>query len=158
MHSFPQHQGLFRIKLSKGPFKIDTAERKILIVFCYYVILGVIALTTFTINTKNSDRTTKEIVEYFGCESLGPEEPCDRSGFEAQLHPVLDCLSYMLLGLFPAVNLIFAVNVKELKQWYSHSRLFRLVSTTVEFPSTATASAPAVNSNGNESYALPPAQ
>jgi len=34
-----QH-GLFRMKLSKHPFKVGAAERKILIIFCYYVLLG----------------------------------------------------------------------------------------------------------------------
>ena len=152
--SFPQQHGLFRIKRSKG---LDTAERKILIIFCYYVILGVIALTTFTLSTKNSESVANGIVGYFGCESSGPQTPCDRSGFEPQLNPVLDCLSYILLGLFPAVNLVFAVNVKELKQWCGRSRLFRVVSTTAEFPSTVSASAPTVSSSGNDAYALPPA-
>ena len=43
--SYPlQQQGLFRMKVSKRPLKIGTAERKVLIIFCYYVLLSVIAL------------------------------------------------------------------------------------------------------------------
>ena len=118
-HYPSQQQGLFRIKLSKSPFKIDTAEKKILIIFCYYIILGVIGLVTFTFATRNDDRILEEIAGYFTCELPGidPLNPCDRSRYQALLDPELNCFSYILLGLFPVVNLIFAVNADKLKQW-----------------------------------------
>jgi len=115
-----QQQGLFRAKLSKHPFKIGAAERKILIIFCYYVLLGVIALTTFTIFTRNSTQFSGAVAEYWLCESTGvnPENSCDRlrESFQQLSFPGLSAVSYILLGIFPAVNLIFAVNFREIKQ------------------------------------------
>jgi len=108
------------MKVSKHPFKIGAAERKILIILCYYVLLGVIALTAFTIFTRNSTQFSDAIAEYWLCESTGvnPENTCDRlrESFQQLSYPGLSAVSYVLLGIFPAVNLIFAVNVKEIKQ------------------------------------------
>ena len=120
--SYPhlQQHGLFTMKVSKYPFKVGAAERKILIILCYYVLLGVIALTAFTIFTRNSTQFSDAIAEYWLCESTGvnPENSCDRlrESFQQLSYPGLSAVSYVLLGIFPAVNLIFAVNVKEIKQ------------------------------------------
>ena len=82
-----------------------------------------VALTTFTVTTRNVERFAKEVGLYFLCEAVGPEDPCDRNRFEELLHPELTAISFILLGLFPAVNLVFVINVNELKQWcrrFSH--------------------------------------
>lgn len=139
-----QQQGLFRIGLSISPFKIDTAERKILIIFCYYVLLGVIALITLTLATRNDNRLLEEIAAYFRCEFIGidPQNPCDRSRYQELLNPELNCISYVLLGIFPVVNLVFAVNVEELKQWCGCTLCFRtrLTSASREPSSTSASS------------------
>jgi len=44
-----QHHGLLRIKHSKHLFRIGTSEQKILIVLCYYILVGVITFSAFTI-------------------------------------------------------------------------------------------------------------
>ena len=120
------------MKLSKHPFKIGAAERKILIIFCYYVLLGVIALTSFTVATRNGTLFANAVADYWRCEIAGvdPENSCDRlrDSFEELTYPGLTSISYILLGIFPAVNLIFAVNIKELKQkfntWCGRSAIF----------------------------------
>jgi len=60
------------------------------------------------------------IAEYWRCESAGlnSENSCDglRDSLRQLASPGLTSASYLLLGIFPAVNLIFAVNVKERKQ------------------------------------------
>ena len=129
------------MKQSRSPLLIETAEKKILIIFCYYVILGVIALTTFTLTTKDGPRVSDEIIAYFTCERLGTEN-CDsqRSSYQMLLQPELNCLSYVLLGIFPAINLIFAVNIEELKQWCGRARQFRLPSISGKLSSTASSS------------------
>ena len=115
-----QHHGLFRTKLSKHPFKVGTAERKSLIIFCYYVLLGVIALTGFTISTRNGAMFSDAVAEYWRCEIAGvnSENSCDRQreSFEQFTYPGLTAVSYVLISLFSAVNLIFAVNIKEINQ------------------------------------------
>ena len=112
-----------------------------------------IALTAFTLTTKKAERVVEEVSGYFECELPGidPENPCDRSRFEALLHPVLTSLSYILLGMFPAINLIFAVNVKELKQWCGPTRLFHHISSTGALQSTTSASAATASTERNHS-------
>jgi len=134
------------MKLSKHPFKVGTAERKILIVFCYYVLLGVIALTTFTLTTRNGALAADAVADYWQCEIAGvdPENPCDRLRdlFEALTYPGLTSVSYFLLGIFPAVNLIFAVNIAEIKQkfktWFGRAAKFHSIE---EQSSTSAATA-----------------
>ncbi len=118
-----QQEGLFRAKQDKVPMKMGTAEKKIFIIFCYYIVLGIIALSTFTEAVRNDDETAEEYRKYFRCESAGidPNDPdeCDRSGFENNDTLFLTAATYVLVGIFPAVNLIFAVNNRELKQVFT---------------------------------------
>ena len=136
-----QQQGLFRMKLSKQPFKIGTAERKVLIIFCYYVLLFVIALTAFTDFTRNSTGIAAEIEEHWRCELSGvdSENACNerKASFEAPGYTALSSISYILMGLLPAVNLTFAVNISELRQKFRTrcSRITKLYST--KEPSTS---------------------
>ena len=136
-----QQQGLLRMKLSKQPFKIGTAERKVLIIFCYYVLLVVVALTAFTDFARTFTSLGAEVAEYWQCElsGAGSENACGerKASFRAPGYTALSSISYILLGLLPAVNLIFAVNISELQQkcrtW--RSRITKLYS--IEEPSTS---------------------
>lgn len=114
-----QQHGLFKARQSKNPYKIGTAERKILIVFVYYIILVVIALTAFTLTIRDEEEFSSAVLRYFECESKGvdPDNPCDPSSYIKLLHIALTSLSYILLGLFPMVNFIFVISVRELKQY-----------------------------------------
>ena len=147
------------MRQSKSPFKIDTAEKKILIIFCYYVILGVITLTTPTLATKNEQRVAEEITLYFTCESLGAEMNCDsqRSSYQELLNPALNCLSYILLGIFPAINLIFAVNTEELKQWCCRACRFHFFSVNGELSNATSASTAVSTLKRNDLIVEPPA-
>ena len=111
-----QQHCLFRVKQSKNLFKIETAEKKILIVFCYYVILVIFTLISFTIATRNADQFSEELEKYFVCELIGPSTPCPRQGFERLTQPEMTSIAYILLGLFPLANLVFVVNVREVKE------------------------------------------
>ena len=116
-----QHHGLFREKQpSKKQFKISMAERKILIIFFYYVLLVVIALITFTASTRTAVQFAAAVADYWRCELTGvdPENPCNelRAILEGLSFPVLTSCSYVLVGILPAVNLVFVVNISELKQ------------------------------------------
>ena len=126
-----QQHGLLKAKLSKHPFKIGTAERKLLIVFCYYIVLTVTALTAFTLGTRDKSLLLEELEELFVCESTAPPEPCDISGFQHLTHAEVTALSYVLLGLFPSVVLIFAVNIKDVKQWCGRASRYPVSGSTV---------------------------
>lgn len=117
--SILQQHGLFKARQSKNPYKIGTAERKILIVFVYYVILAVIALLSFSLTVRDGNTFITEVYKYFNCESKGvdPNNPCDTSGYRKVLHIALTSLSYILLGIFPVFNFLFVINVHELKSF-----------------------------------------
>ncbi len=99
--------------------RLGTPEKKILIAFCYYVLLGVISLSALIRIIQNNEVIARGFEKYFICESTGidPDDPeeCDKSEFEQYRTPELVTCSFAVAGIFSAVNLIFAVNVKEYK-------------------------------------------
>ena len=99
------------------PFQFGTAEKKLLIVFCYYVVLAAVALTGFTLSTRNNSQFIMDIQKYFLCEQSGcnSNRPC-RINYNRYSYPSMTLLGYVLLGLFPVVNLIYAINLTELKE------------------------------------------
>ena len=86
--------------------------------FCYYVVLAVLALTAFTLGTRHAPTFVKNVQRYFFCEQRGhnPSMPCNRMDFEKHTFPFVTTLSYISLALFPVVNLLYAVNIQELKE------------------------------------------
>ena len=91
---------------------------KVLIILIYYILLGVCTLTTFSVTSRNIQHFTRELVSYFLCESTGLSdgEVCDRTTFEQFSNPIPAALSFIILGLYPVINLIYVVNIQELKQ------------------------------------------
>ena len=77
-------------------------------------------LTTFTVRLRNVEILADTIRDYWQCEATGvdPENSCNRlkASIGQLANPGLTTFSFVLLGIFPAVNLIFAVNISELKQ------------------------------------------
>ena len=101
---------------AKHIFKLGTAEKKLLIVFSYYILLSSIALTSFTLTMRNAENLARGIQVYFFCQQGGfdPEDQCTRD-YMKYSRPFLTTMAYALLGLFPVVNLIYAINLKDLK-------------------------------------------
>ena len=100
------------IRNQERRFEFTTAEKKLLVVLVYIVVLTAVALTTYTVSTKNLPRHVAAIREYFICEQGGhdPDNACSRSEFEGLNDFFLTTLSYFLLGLLPVVNLVYAQN------------------------------------------------
>ena len=92
------------------------AERKILIVLCYYVVVASVSLTQYTVVVRNLDAFETQLEEYFICELSGydPNNPCDRNKFRQLSSPGVTATTFVLLGLFPLFNLIYALNYEEL--------------------------------------------
>ena len=109
-----QHQNIF-----DQSFKIGTAEKKLFLVFIFYIFQASISLTVFTIGTRNSELFANALQEYFMCEFKGhdPSDPCTHNG-TGQVSTPLNVLSIILLGLYPVVQLVFALNISELKELY----------------------------------------
>ena len=126
-----QQYGLLKAKEAKDVFKIGTAERKILISFSYYVLLAVVALTSFTIATRNSEPFAEQLSHYFVCEGKGndPNNPCDRNTFLQLAIPWLSVIAFILIFLLPAINLVYVLNIKELKEKFTVMKKFQFSST-----------------------------
>ncbi len=108
--------------------RLGTPEKKILIASCYYVLLGVISLSGLIQIIQHNEIIAREFGKYYICESTGinPDDPeeCDRSEIEQYRTPELVTCSFALLGMFPAVNLIFAVNITEYKQSFNRCCMY----------------------------------
>ena len=112
-----QHHGLFTERHDQSK-SINAAERKILIVFVYEVIILLLILYGRILDVRDRERFLTEIHCYFQCESMGmdPENPCDTTNYMNIVTLVMTSISFILLGLFPLVNFLFVVNIQVLKQ------------------------------------------
>jgi hypothetical protein len=113
-----QHHGLFTERHGQSKNKISAAERKILIVFVYEVIVLLLILYGRILDVRDRERFLSEINCYFQCESSGVdhENPCDTTTYMNQITLTMTTISYILLGLFPLVNFLFIVNVRVMNQ------------------------------------------
>ena len=87
-----------------------------------FILLYITQLTLFSLN----DSQQIDIFErYFLCEEEGhnASNPCSRSEIEDLRYPSLEILVNTFASLFPVVNLIYVVNIQELKEvwrkWFS---------------------------------------
>ena len=106
---FPSQVYGFKLQRSKG------AELRILIVFCYYAILGISALTAFNVSSRQLQEFSSELDAYFLCERGGIGNNCDRSGFESFTNPALVTIGFILVGIYPAINLVYVIHSADLK-------------------------------------------
>jgi len=112
----------------KTPIKIGPAERKILLVFLYYITLGAVASTSFTLETKYVSQNIAATLQYFDCEKSGRNSTCD---LDIKQFPMVTLTAYVLIGLFPAINLVFVVNIRDLKSTFKKVRSKVLGKTVV---------------------------
>ena len=99
-----------------------TLELKVLIVLGYYVILGTAVLTIFTKALINLEDFLEKLLTLIDCESKGTplgsaESVCAQQRIDLQKFddPYPTTIAIVILGLLPAVNLIYIVKLKELK-------------------------------------------
>ena len=77
-----------------------------------------LALLTYSLATRDTEPFISELLSYFECERRGVNQnmPCDTSGFERFfVSIVLSSISFILIGLYPVLNLIFVIDFQELK-------------------------------------------
>ena len=93
---------------------------KILIILCYVIPFGTIALINFSINIRDADIIWDRLLDYFVCQSFGysADHTCSAEYDELRsyLQPELDSIRFVMLGLFPWLNLLFTVQVSDIKK------------------------------------------
>ena len=118
MHmNFQQNIKNSRNITSSSPFTFGTTEKKLLIGFSYYLVAAVVNLTILTLFARNASVVANNLQKYFFCEQGGfnPSNPCSLPN-DIYNQPYISSLGHILLSLLPIVNLIYAVNIVELKE------------------------------------------
>lgn len=95
---------------------LQSAEVKMLIICCCYIILGLTASLAFVISSVYLRGLQKELLDYFDCECFGMDsnEVCDRSKHEKYVNPVLVTMGYSLFALYPVITLLYVVKFSSL--------------------------------------------
>lgn len=95
---------------TKGKWKIENPYTKILVILCYDALLGVSAVIFYSITSSDQDERVTSIQKYFLCEATGSTSECDRSDIGGFTIIVLGLVVYSMLGIVPALNLVFVIN------------------------------------------------
>ena len=125
IYIFPQKDNTIQAVCTKIKkiLKMNSPEAKVFVILCYYSVLAVIVLANATIRVIKQPQFFADIATYFACESF-PDGNCERV-FESLGAEVVTKLNYLLFGIYPIVNLLYVLNISELKMKYmrqSHSR------------------------------------
>lgn len=96
-----------------------TVKIKVLIVAFSYIIVGLVATTSFAISSSRHERLKEEVFAYFHCESCGINqqsgENCSRSRFEQLTNVALVTMAYSLFGLHSLITLVYVIRMSDLK-------------------------------------------
>ena len=96
---------------------MSTAEKKIPIAICLFIVFAVFTLVHTAIVTARSDKFIAAVTDYFKCEALGHVPgKCNRSEFEQYCNPYMSAISYTLIGLIPLGILNFVLKWKSVKE------------------------------------------
>ena len=103
----------------KKILKLHSGEVKVLIISCYFTIFAMFIITTFTVHKlQNLAQFFSDLTDYFVCEATGTLRDCDKPIPELQRR-IISLVTFALIGLFPVVNLVYVLNIRELKQKFS---------------------------------------
>ena len=102
--------------ISKSSIKdLKKAEAKVVIICCWYVILGLGTMLGYSLSSAILDDLQRELLDYFECERCGVisgQTQCDRSGFEQYTNPPMVTIAYSLLHAYPLITLIYVLRIK----------------------------------------------
>jgi hypothetical protein len=101
--------------ISKSSIKdLKKAEAKVLIMCCWYVILGLGTTLGYSLSSAILDDLRCELLVYFECERCGviAGQTCDRSDFEQYTNPPMVTVAYSLFHAYPLITLIYVLRIK----------------------------------------------
>ena len=76
-------------------------------------------MTTFTLVARTQNKHISATLQYFQCQKSGRNNTCS---YDPEQFPAVSIASYLLLGLFPAVNFVYAVNIRETKAIFNQMK------------------------------------
>lgn len=89
------------------------AESKVFIVFLYYLVSGALQFTTFSLATRYIDHDIEAVLTYYDCHRNGNNNNCS---LVVKQNPVWSLMALIILMLFPAINLVYAVKFSNVKK------------------------------------------
>ena len=160
-YQFSQKQRLFKYRENSKSylFGLSTAEKKIILIFLYYIVLSSNNLISYTISSSFLNLFHDAITDNFLCESVrtDPNTTCPEEFHNYRATEALSIVTFCLLGLFPLVNLLFAINVEEIrvkfKRWFCNKKSSRSRTASTSIQNTPPDSPP-FSLRRNKSYTL----
>ena len=107
--TFSQHHG----RRTKKQFSLSKAEKKLMLIFCSFIVFGVYTTAFVSLITKHGNRSRfgNGLTEYFACEASGHVPGrCSREVFEKYSYPYVAMVSYLLLGSVPITHLNYVLD------------------------------------------------
>lgn len=88
-----------------------------LLLFSYYVLFGVLFLTTSTLIVRNYDNIYRSLEDYAICQAQGDNPKCDeiREELDGLNYPGLLNTCYILMAVLNISNLIFVLQFRDIK-------------------------------------------
>ena len=97
--------------------KLSTAEKKIIIALCSFIIFAVFTLVQNSLGIATLDTFVAALTDYIKCEALGHiPGKCNRSDFEQQYNQHLAAISNILMGLIPLSILNFVLKWRSVQK------------------------------------------
>ena len=110
-------QQILQSENSKKSF--GNAEKKLLILFLFNMLIGMLGLIDYALLVTIRNDVKKPVFNYFTCESATPgncEMYRDDALQQQQKYQGLTYTVYILIALFPLVNLVYIFSYNELKK------------------------------------------
>ena len=99
----------------------EKAEKKLLLIFSYYLVLTIVSQITLTVRLIEIPKFITALQDYIFCERSGHNATsvCDRSDVEYHGNPLVTLLPFLAVEILPAMLLVFVVNIGEIKKFMS---------------------------------------
>ena len=110
-----QYQGIIRPLPGQHSVRLTSAEKRLLLLILYFIVLGAVALTAFAASTNVEDKYVPTLMRHFHDLSYGSSPNDTHKSWlptPSGLGWVSTVLQFFMIGTIPAVVLTFAVNWK----------------------------------------------
>ena len=94
--------------------EMKKAEAKVLVICCWYVILGIGTALEYSLSSAVLDDLQHKLMDYFECECCGviSGQTCNRIGFERYTNPPMVTIAYSLFHAYPLITLLYVFRIK----------------------------------------------
>ena len=110
-----------------------TAEAKVILILFYFLVLAAVVIAILTYSLVSTDDFFETAVKYFTCEdgvasydeydtmAVNQSSPCEqlRGELRSLINPIPTVIAFVLLGLYPLMDLVYVINIKELKKKFA---------------------------------------